>query len=427
MNHDPIMSTGRDRKTWTAKEDEQLRNAVLQTIQDSRPLMWRDLAKSVPGRSNKDCRRRWWNTLAGCTVKGPWSESEDERLMHAVGSYGPQWTQVAAAVGTRHSDQCSSHWTQVLDPDINHSDFTPDEDCRLLQAVKSQGTNWTGISAHHTPRRTTLALKNRYATLQTRPTTDRTGNASLPDEPPSQRTHKRSITSIESPIFSPMEKQMLPTTNFQSEARDPSHSFMNNDLAQYQFPSRRDGVDIQGPFNQKGNLTDSGDCPPEGLPTCAGGRPGQLRKDHAPRLHRYPTPHAIPRVLAYSTDDNIQLGTTFSATHPGVHGAQQHPSEDCPPSSALERSNYLTGFSNPVIAAAVTDTDAGTLSQPFGTNSGNGPIKTSSAGMHRMSVDLQGTADQMGLVIQQLTTIGTSFSIKFEAPGDLERHALDRL
>ncbi|KAI3328356.1 Homeodomain-like protein [Ustulina deusta] len=127
MNHDPIMSTGRDRKTWTAKEDEQLRNAVLQTIQDSRPLMWRDLAKSVPGRSNKDCRRRWWNTLAGCTVKGPWSESEDERLMHAVGSYGPQWTQVAAAVGTRHSDQCSSHWTQVLDPDINHSDFTPDE------------------------------------------------------------------------------------------------------------------------------------------------------------------------------------------------------------------------------------------------------------------------------------------------------------
>lgn len=360
----------------------------------------------------------------------------------------------------------------------------------MLQAVKSQGTNWTGISAHHTPRRTTLALKNRYATLQTRPTTDRTGNAryasqpnvlsdatttpffavdasnrylaqeeaddsfdesldnygfgaetqysgselilssmspSLPDEPPSQRTHKRSITSIESPIFSPMEKQMLPTTNFQSEARDPSHSFMNNDLAQYQFPSRRDGVDIQGPFNQKGNLTDSGDCPPEGLPTCAGGRPGQLRKDHAPRLHRYPTPHAIPRVLAYSTDDNIQLGTTFSATHPGVHGAQQHPSEDCPPSSALERSNYLTGFSNPVIAAAVTDTDAGTLSQPFGTNSGNGPIKTSSAGMHRMSVDLQGTADQMGLVIQQLTTIGTSFSIKFEAPGDLERHALDRL
>lgn len=41
--------------------------------------------------------------------------------------YGPKWTRVAAAVSTRNSDQCSSHWSQSLNPDINYSDFTRDE------------------------------------------------------------------------------------------------------------------------------------------------------------------------------------------------------------------------------------------------------------------------------------------------------------
>ncbi|KAK5628282.1 hypothetical protein RRF57_003997 [Xylaria bambusicola] len=350
------------------------------------PLLWRNLAKSVPGRTNKDCRRRWWNTLAGNTAKGPWSESEDERLIHAVGTYGAQWTQVAAAVGTRHSDQCSSHWTQVLDPDINHSDFTLDEDRRLLQAVKSQGTNWTGISIHHTPRRTTLALKNRYAALQTRLTTDCMGDdsyssradvLSAPTTTPfipvnmsnryigqdeaddsfdesldsyglgaqtqysspeiilspispashndltSQRTKKRSITSIESPIFDPKEKRVLSTKNFQSEARDASHSSINTDFAQY-------GVDVQGLFNRKGNLIDLEDSSMEGSPTCADGRPSQLRKDHASSLRKYSIHHAKSPVLVYTTNDNNHLDATFDATHPGVHGVQRSSSEAHP-------------------------------------------------------------------------------------------------
>ncbi|KAK6077447.1 DNA-binding protein [Seiridium cupressi] len=134
-------------------------------MQQSRALVWRELAKAVPGRTNKDCRRRWWNTLAGGTYKGHWSESEDERLVQAFTKYGPQWTRVAAAVKTRHPDQCSSHWIQVLDPSINHSDWTPEEDQRLCHAVNAQGTNWAVIAARHVPKRPPLALKNRYYTL----------------------------------------------------------------------------------------------------------------------------------------------------------------------------------------------------------------------------------------------------------------------
>jgi hypothetical protein len=38
----------------------------------------------------------------------------------------------------------------------------------LLHAVLSYGTNWSTIAASHTPKRATLALKNRYSTLRLR-------------------------------------------------------------------------------------------------------------------------------------------------------------------------------------------------------------------------------------------------------------------
>jgi hypothetical protein len=149
----------RGRRIWTAEEDARLRTAVRKGKQwvwllslvpgripvssiaaphnnndndpslasdESRPLLWREIAKSVPGRNNKDCRRRWCNSLNSLT-KGPWSESEDERLWNAVRKHGSKWSQVAQVVGTRNSDQCSSHWSQTLNPEINYGDWTPDE------------------------------------------------------------------------------------------------------------------------------------------------------------------------------------------------------------------------------------------------------------------------------------------------------------
>lgn len=67
---------------------------------------------------------------------------------------------------TRNADQCSSHWSQVLDPAINHCDWTPTEDAQLLHEVLTHGTNWATIATTHAPKRTTLGLKNRYSTLR---------------------------------------------------------------------------------------------------------------------------------------------------------------------------------------------------------------------------------------------------------------------
>ncbi|KAJ5193703.1 hypothetical protein N7491_001034 [Penicillium cf. griseofulvum] len=128
----------RTRRRWTPEEDAVLKKAVTTVMEQSRPIMWRELAKQVPGRSNKDCRRRWWNTLGGGTTKGLWSEEEDRLLTEA--------------------------------------------DERLLHEVLTNSTNWSVIATTHDPRRTTLSLKNRYATLRLRHEKGATGKQP-PQEP----------------------------------------------------------------------------------------------------------------------------------------------------------------------------------------------------------------------------------------------------
>ncbi|KAJ5970873.1 uncharacterized protein N7479_000791 [Penicillium vulpinum] len=158
----------RERRRWTAEEDACLQEAVREAIDQSRPLLWREIAKSVPKRSNKDCRRRWCNSLSGSLVKGSWTESEDERMWTAVQKHGSQWVSVAQDVRTRNPDQCSSHWSQTLNPDIDVSEWSLQDDETLLLAVQRHGTAWATIAVKFLPGRTTLAIRNRFNALNAR-------------------------------------------------------------------------------------------------------------------------------------------------------------------------------------------------------------------------------------------------------------------
>ncbi|KUI52983.1 Myb-related protein B [Cytospora mali] len=166
-------------------------------LDNKRPLLWRELAKQIPGRSNKDCRKRWWNSLAGSTAKGAWSPEEDRRLIEAVEKYGTNWMKVAGAVGTRCGDQCSGHWRHVLNPNINYCDWTTEEDDQLLEAVRVYGTNWSTIASFHTPQRTTLALKNQYWKLRQR--SQNTSKTSSPKPSSSASSDTASTTATEKP------------------------------------------------------------------------------------------------------------------------------------------------------------------------------------------------------------------------------------
>ncbi|KAL5341116.1 hypothetical protein BJX70DRAFT_396170 [Aspergillus crustosus] len=158
----------RERRKWTPEEDTLLQKAVQAAIAESRPLLWREISKSIPTRSNKDCRRRWCNSLSTALSKGPWTESEDERLWNAVQKHGPRWSLVAGEVGSRNADQCSSHWGQTLNPEIDFGDWSGNDDELLRRSVERHGTNWSTIASLYFPKRTSLALRNRYNALDAR-------------------------------------------------------------------------------------------------------------------------------------------------------------------------------------------------------------------------------------------------------------------
>jgi hypothetical protein len=52
------------------------------------PSRWSAIAEHVPGRTNKDCRKRWFVKMAQDFVKGSWAPEEDQRLIMGVAQYG---------------------------------------------------------------------------------------------------------------------------------------------------------------------------------------------------------------------------------------------------------------------------------------------------------------------------------------------------
>lgn len=79
-----------------------------------------------------------------------WTPEDDETLRQAIAEHGTNdWGAVAAKLGnTRTRSQCSQRWNRVLNPAINKSNWTPEEEAKLLQAVSLIGErSWTRVAS----------------------------------------------------------------------------------------------------------------------------------------------------------------------------------------------------------------------------------------------------------------------------------------
>ncbi|CAZ84791.1 unnamed protein product [Tuber melanosporum] len=106
-------------RPWSSEEDKQLRNAVCQEKEQSRPVKWDAIAASLPRRSKKECRKRWHHTMMEAVRKCEWKPEEDERLSGAVQKYGKNWTSVAQVVMTRNDNECMGRWNTLQNRNTN--------------------------------------------------------------------------------------------------------------------------------------------------------------------------------------------------------------------------------------------------------------------------------------------------------------------
>jgi hypothetical protein len=88
---------------WLPDEDERLNNAVKVHGTEN----WAAVARAVATRTRAQCAQRWHRGLNPTIDKSTWSFEEEQRLIDAVLTYGTKaWTRVAAALGNRSDVQC---------------------------------------------------------------------------------------------------------------------------------------------------------------------------------------------------------------------------------------------------------------------------------------------------------------------------------
>lgn len=97
-----------------------------------------------------------------------WNTHEDHRLIYAVHLHGLEnWTQVAQFVGGgRTRSMCSQRWIRVLDPRVSKTQWTPEEEQKLVKLVSIYGEkSWMRV-ATELGNRSDVQCRYRYMQLQ---------------------------------------------------------------------------------------------------------------------------------------------------------------------------------------------------------------------------------------------------------------------
>ncbi|SCU83342.1 LAME_0C04808g1_1 [Lachancea meyersii CBS 8951] len=78
---------------------------------------------------------------------GIWSNIEDQILKAAIEKYGThQWSKIASLLQKKTARQCELRWNEYLNPSLNFTPFSKDEDAQLLDLVRRLPNQWRTIS-----------------------------------------------------------------------------------------------------------------------------------------------------------------------------------------------------------------------------------------------------------------------------------------
>jgi len=144
---------------WTKEEDLRLR----QGVQAIGATKWKKISEDyLDGkRSDVQCLHRWQKVLRPGLVKGPWTDEEDNIIRSCIERKVVKWSEIAERIPGRIGKQCRERWFNHLDPSIDHSAWTEEEEKVLVSAQAHFGNRWCEI-AKLVPGRPENAVKNRW-------------------------------------------------------------------------------------------------------------------------------------------------------------------------------------------------------------------------------------------------------------------------
>ena len=143
---------------WSEKEDEQLTKLV--KIYNYKN--WKSISQHIPGRTAIQCLHRWTKILQPGLVKGPWTAQEDAKLFDWVKRQGPtKWTLCSEIIPGRSGKQCREHWNNSLNPEVKKGYWTSEEDFLIMFFYKKYNGSWKKIIPIFN-KRTENSIKNRF-------------------------------------------------------------------------------------------------------------------------------------------------------------------------------------------------------------------------------------------------------------------------
>lgn len=106
---------------WRNTEDEILKAAVMKYGKNQ----WSRIASLLHRKSAKQCKARWYEWLDPSIKKTEWSREEEEKLLHLAKLMPTQWRTIAPIVG-RTAAQCLEHYEYLLDKAQNRDENEDD-------------------------------------------------------------------------------------------------------------------------------------------------------------------------------------------------------------------------------------------------------------------------------------------------------------
>ncbi|GFE55607.1 Myb family DNA-binding domain-containing protein [Babesia ovis] len=95
---------------WKNSEDEVLKAAVMKYGLNN----WSRVSSLLVRKSAKQCKARWYEWLNPYVKKTEWSREEEEKLLHLAKLFPTQWRTIGPMIG-RTAHQCLEHYERLLD------------------------------------------------------------------------------------------------------------------------------------------------------------------------------------------------------------------------------------------------------------------------------------------------------------------------
>ncbi|KAH9734762.1 transcription factor RAX2 [Citrus sinensis] len=174
--------------------------------------------------------------------KGPWSPEEDAKLKEYIekNGTGGNWIALPHKAGLmRCGKSCRLRWLNYLRPNINHGEFSDDEDRIICSLFASIGSRWSTIAAQ-LPGRTDNDIKNYWNTKLKKKL------IGIVNQQSQIKTHQAAVSS-----FSSLFQTSSSSSSSSSPSPSPTISYNCNDITAYYTTTARSftGLERNSPFS----------------------------------------------------------------------------------------------------------------------------------------------------------------------------------